>query len=161
MKFIGTMPKLAALVAASALGLAACTDQDPATAARPRLNEVPVGLEVSSQTAKIGSQIAVAVKVDAAPGVAGGVQGAIEFDASRLRYVGQTAQGTAISLANAKGAKTGTLRFGAFNPAGISGRVALFVFEAKAADYMSSIRYVHQTAGTANGNGHAQALGRR
>jgi hypothetical protein len=99
------------------------------------------------------------VKVDAAPGTAGGVQGSIEFDPSRLRYVGQTAQGTAISLANAKGASTGSLRFGAFNPTGITGRVALFVFETKAADYMSSIRYVHQTAGTANGN--TRVLGAR
>jgi hypothetical protein len=153
---IRTIPKLATLVAAAAVGLTACAD-DQSTRAVDRQSSVPVSLEVSSQTAKVGARIAVAVKLDAQPGAAGGIQGAVEFDPTRLRYVGQTPQGTAISVANAKGAAKGSLRFGAFNPAGITGRVALFVFETKTPDYMSSLRYVHQSAGSANGNTHAIA----
>ena len=149
MMFNRSIPKLAALVAASAFGLAACADQTPTTGARASVNEVPLTLEVSSATAATGSRIAVAVKLDAMPGAVGGVQGALEFDPSLLRYVGQTAQGSAISIANAKGAPSGTLRFAAFNPMGVSDRVALFVFETKGSGYMNALRYVHQVAASA------------
>jgi hypothetical protein len=157
MKFIRTMPKLATLVAASALGLAACSDQEQTTASRPSLNEVPVTLEVSSATAARGSRIAVAVKLDVAPGSAGGVQGAVEFDPSALRYVGQEPQGTAVAIVNAKASTNGSLNFAAFNATGVSGRVALFVFEAKSANYMNALRYVHKVAGSAGPNSHKLA----
>lgn len=147
----GTTVRTAAMVVA-ALGLAACSEQDAATASRPSLTEVPVTLEVSSASAGVGSRIAVAVKLDVAPGVTGGVQGALEFNPSQLRYVGQTPQGNAISIVNAKESPTGSMRFTAFNPMGVSGRVALFVFETKGRDYLSSLRYVHQQAATAQGN---------
>ncbi len=151
MKFFRTVPKLAAVVAASAIGLTACSDeQTTGSIARP--SNLPVTLEVSSQTAKRGDRIAVAVNIDAAPGTVGGVQGAIEFDESRLRYVGQSPVGEAITVANSKGAAKGTLRFLSGNPMGVTGRVALFVFETKGENYFSSIRYVHQTAATAMGN---------
>ena len=154
MMFNRSIPKLAALVAVSALGLAACSDQDPATAARPSLKEVPLTVEVSSANAPAGSKIAVALKLDVTPGTTGGIQGALEFDPSRLRYVGQSAQGSAISIVNAKEATTGRMRFTAFNPTGVSGRVALFVFEARSNDYMNSLRYVHQVAASAGANTH-------
>ncbi len=151
MKFIRTIPKLAALVAASAIGLTACSDEQ-STGSIARQTNLPVTLEVSSQTAKRGERIAVAVKLDAAPGTVGGVQGAIEFDETRLRYVGQSPTGDAITVANAKGATKGSLRFIAGNPMGVTGRVALFVFETKAENYLPSLRYVHQTAASALGN---------
>jgi hypothetical protein len=151
MSYFRTIPKLAAVVAASALGLTACSDEQT-TGSMPRQANLPVTLEVSSQTAKRGDRIAVAVSLDAAPGTVGGVQGAIEFDESRLRYVGQSPVGDAITVANGKGAAKGSLRFIAGNPMGVTGRVALFVFETKADNYYSSLRYVHQTAASAMGN---------
>lgn len=148
---IRTIPKLAALVAASAIGLTACSDE-PSTASSDRRADVSVKVEVSSQFARRGERIAVAVNVDAPAATVGGVQGAIEFDPSRLTYVGQSPVGEAITVANAKAASRGTLRFLSGNPMGVSGRVALFVFETKGDNYFSSIRYVHQTAASAMGN---------
>jgi len=151
MKYFRTIPKLAAVIAASAIGLVACSDEQT-TGTMPRQASLPITLEVSTQTAKRGERIAVAVSLDAAPGTVGGVQGAIEFDEARLRYVGQSPVGEAITVANSKGAAKGSLRFIAGNTLGVTGRVALFVFEAKAENYYSSLRYVHQTAASAMGN---------
>ncbi len=151
MSFYRTIPKLAMLVAATAVGLTACTDQTGTTAAFPNSREVGLKLEASSSSAARGSRVAVAVKLDAGSSAAGVVQGAIEFDAARLRYVGQTPVGTAIAMANSKGAAEGRLRFGAFNAQGINDRVALFVFEVKSSDYLSSVRYVPQMAAAKGG----------
>jgi hypothetical protein len=151
MTYLRTIPKLAAVVAVSAIGLTACADEQT-TGSMPRQTNVPVTLEVSTQTAKRGERVAVAVSLDAAPGTVGGVQGAIEFDAARLRYVGQSPVGEAITVANAKGASSGSLRFIAGNAMGVTGRVALFVFEATGENYYPSLRYVHQKAASAMGN---------
>ena len=151
MKFFRTIPKLTMLVAASAVGVTACSDQ-PSTAIVDRPTGVPLKLEVSAQSAKPGSRIAVAVNLDAAAGPVGVVQGAIEFDEARLRYVGQSPVGNAITMVNAKGAAAGKLRLLAGNSAGISGRVAMFVFETKADNYYTSIRYVPQMAASAGSN---------
>ncbi len=157
MNFNRTIPKLAAIVAASSIGLTACSDeQSTGSIARP--TNTPVTLEVSSQTAKRGDRIAVAVNIDAAPSTVGGIQGTIEFDAARLTYIGQSPVGDAITVANNKGASKGTLRFLSGNPMGVKGRVATFVFETKGDNYFSSIRYVHDKAASALGNVHEMSV---
>ena len=153
MQFTRNIPRLATLVAASAIGLTACSDRTPSAAiATPNLAVVPLELDVSSGNARIGTRIAVAVKVNVQPGVLGGVQGALEFDPARLRYVGQSPTGDAITMTGIKNVSAGKLRFTSFNQKGISGRVATFVFEATGPDYLSSLRYVHQAAATAGAN---------
>lgn len=152
MSSLRSVPQRTARILAFAAVFTACSEQDLATATRPSATEVPVTLEVSSARAAAGSRIAVAVKLDVTPGTTGGIQGALEFDPSRLRYVGQVPQGSAIAIVNARESTTGTMRFTAFSPMGVADRVALFVFEAKATDYLNSLRYVHQVAATARGN---------
>ncbi|MCU0624733.1 MAG: hypothetical protein MUF53_12855 [Gemmatimonadaceae bacterium] len=145
------IPRLVALVAVSAIGLAGCADDQTPGATAPSTSPA-VGLDVSSFSATRGERIAVAVSLDAAPRTVGGVQGRLEFDASRLRFVGQSATGDAIAVANVKDAAAGSLRLVAGNPMGVSGRVAVFVFEAKADNWASSLRWVHQSAASAMGN---------
>jgi hypothetical protein len=151
MSFFRTIPKLTVLVAATAVGMSACSDEQ-STAAVDRSTGVPLKLEVSSPTAAPGTRIAVAVNLDVIQGTTGVVQGALEFDQARLRYVGQSPSGSAITMVNAKNASQGKLRFLSGNSSGIAGRVALFVFEAKTGNYLSSIRYVPQMAASAGGN---------
>ena len=153
MQFNRNIPKLATLVAASAIALTACADQTPSSAiATLNLSAVPLALDVSSADARIGSKIAVSVKVEALPGAMGGVQGALRFDPTRLRYVGQSPTGDAITMTGTQNVSVGTLRFTSFSQKGISGRVATFVFEAKGSGYLPSLRYVHQAAATAGAN---------
>jgi len=145
-----SIPKLAMLVAASAVGLTACSDQ-VSTGAIANGTNVPLKLEVSSSSAARGSRVAIAVNLDESASAAGVVQGALAFDAASLRYVGQSPVGSSVSMANGKGAADGALRFVSYNPRGISGRIALFVFEVKAPNYLASIRYVPQLAAAAGG----------
>ena len=157
MNFNRTIPKLAAIVAASSIGLTACSDEQ-STGSIARLTNTPVTLEVSSVNAKRGDRIAVAVNIDAAPATVGGIQGTIEFDAARLTYIGQSPIGDAITVVNNKGAAKGALRFLSGNPMGVKGRVATFVFETRGDNYFSSIRYVHHKAASAMGNVHAMSV---
>ena len=161
MKLNRTIPKLAMLVAATAVGFTACSEQGTTSALPSRTGtEVPLKIEVSSSSAARGSRVAIAVNVDAGTTNVGVVQGALTFDVASLRYVGQSPVGTAIAVVNNKGAAGGALRFAAFNPKGINDRVAVFVFEVKAPNYMSSLRYVPELA-AATGGRHftTQALG--
>ncbi len=151
MKSLRTIPKMATVVACAAIGLTACSDE-PTIGERPSSRTVPLALEVSSQHAKAGELVAVAVKLDVQPGTAGVIQGNLEFDAARLRYVGQSPVGSAIAIVNAKRASSGALTFGAFNPNGIDGRVALFVFESRGDGYASGFRYVSDMASGAKGD---------
>ncbi|HYW52192.1 MAG TPA: cohesin domain-containing protein, partial [Gemmatimonadaceae bacterium] len=134
---------LTALGVVASLGVTACSDQ-PATGTLPaRVTSVPLSIQVSSATAALGARVAVAVSLDQ-PASAGGVQGTLTYDASRLRYVGQSQVGSIVSVVNAKSASSGTLKFVSYSAKGISGRAALLVFEARGAGYASSIRFEPQ-----------------
>jgi hypothetical protein len=131
------------------VGATACTDHDALTAtAGPGPLDVPIGLEVSSASVRNGGRIAVAVKLNPADGTTAGVQGTLEFDPALLQYIGQSPQGTAIAVVNSQLATSGTLRFAAFNPNGVAGRVAVFVFAVNGGGYAGTIRYIHQAAAT-------------
>ena len=55
------------------------------------------------------------LRVDADPGVVGGVQGALRYDAARLRYIGQAPEGNAITMVNDREAESGRLRLASFH----------------------------------------------
>lgn len=143
---------LAALSAVAALGVTGCSDDRTTGTVSPRIGEVPLAINVSSANAEVGSRIAVAVNLEAMPGSVGGLQGALEFDASRLRYVGQSPDGEQVSVVNAKSASTGKLRFVSYRAKGLSNRAALFVFEARGAGYASTLKYNHVAAVASNGD---------
>ena len=63
MSSLRSVPQRTARILAFAAVFTACSEQDPATAARPSATEVPVTLEVSSARAAAGSRIAVAIKL--------------------------------------------------------------------------------------------------
>lgn len=155
MSFTRRIPALPAVLTALVLGVTACSEVPSTTGAVPAAGDVPVSLAISSASARIGERVAVAVKVDAPRSSTRGILGAIEFDAARLRYVGQSPEGTAISLVNDREAAKGTIRFTSFNATGISGNVALFVFETRGSGYASSLRYVHRQASGAMGDSRA------
>ena len=148
-----------ATLIAVALGLAACSDEPTANGLASRQGAVPINLELSSLSAATGQRVAVAVRVDAAEGRVAGIQGALKFDATRLRYVGQSPAGSAVTIANHRGAERGELRFTSFSTNGISGQVALFVFEARGAGYSAALEYRHELA--ASTGARATRLGAR
>ncbi len=137
MKFSRHLTALGAL----ALGVTACSD-DPATGTRvPRSTEVPLSIAVSSANADVGTRVAVAVNIDASAAATGGLQGVLEYDVARLRYVGQSPSGDVVSVVNAKSADKGKLNFVSYSAKGVSGRAVLLVFEARGAGYASSLRF--------------------
>ena len=159
MRFNRNIPTIAALMVASSFGITACADQQSTAVVAPRIMNVPVGLEVSSSGARVGTKIAVAVRLDVAPGTTGGIQGALQFDPTALRYVGQSPMGDAISFVGKQHLDKGQLRFTSFNAQkGVAGRVAMFVFETRSANYMASLRYEHQAAAGANGDLRRQSV---
>lgn len=129
----------------AAVTVSSCVDDHGPTAPLPR-GVVPIGLELSSRTASPGDRIAVAIRVDADPGVVGAIQGALHYDATRLRYVGQAPEGKTITLVN--DSEAGRLRLASFSPTGIQDRVAHFVFEVRGAGFAEAVRYEHQLAAT-------------
>ncbi len=150
MQFSRTLSRLPLLGLAAALGLTACADEPMSAFGRPG-TALPIGVELSSASARAGSRVAVAVTLGEVAGATGGIQGDLEFDASRLKYIGQSPVGDAITIVNDDAAARGELVFTSFNPRGIDGRVAVFVFEAMAPDYAASLRYDHKLAVAGNG----------
>ncbi len=150
MKFSRNLAKLPAVVLAASLGVAACADEPMSAFGRPG-SALPIALELSSARAAVGSRVAVAVTLGDVVGSTGGIQGDLEFDPSRLKYIGQSPVGDAIAIVNDNAAASGELVFTAFNPRGVDGRVAMFVFETKSADYASSLSYEHKLAVAGNG----------
>ncbi len=147
MHLLRTFSKHSALVLAAAVGLSACSDE-PTSVGRGLTDRAELSLSISSGSATTGSRVAVAVNLDAAPGRAGGFQGTLTFDPTRLRYVGQSPTADVVTIANADGADIGRVRFVSFNPAGVSGQAALFVFEVTAAQYAQGLGFEHQLAST-------------
>jgi hypothetical protein len=152
MKFQFSLVRSSAVAVVAALGLVVACSDEPTTGGRAPSQAIPVDLEISARTAAPGSRVAVAVRVEALAGAVGGIHGTLAFDAARLRYVGQSAEGSAITIANHERAETGELEFTSFNQAGIAGRVARFVFEVRGAGYADRLAYRHKLAVSAGRN---------
>lgn len=142
------------MLAATTLGAliaGACASDDALLAPR-RGAELAVRLEVSSAQAERGSRVAVAVRAEprsARP--LGALQGLVRYDASRLRYVGQVAEGNSIALVNDQNAARGELRVVATDVEGFGIRPVALVFEVTADGYARGLSYEHEDAGLAGG----------
>ena len=108
----------------------------------PPAADLSVGVEVSSANAKAGDQIALAVKGQAAGGIElGVVQGKLVYDANRLTYVGQTVEGSKVTLLNDSKAGRGEIRLISYDVKGIGNRSGILVFKAKTPDYTRGLRF--------------------
>src|SRR5215470_5736054 len=116
--------RIAAALTVGALTLAACNESPiSGPGARPKGGEADIALEVSSQMARPGDRIAIALGVDYDGGYAAALQGRVHFDASRLRYVGQVLDESFVLVNDAK-ASSGELRLVATNEHGFGARAA-------------------------------------
>jgi len=104
-------------------------------------------LEVSAGIAAHGEQIAVAVRADAQlPEPLQGLQGYIRFNAARLAYVGQAADGQSLVMVNDQAAGRGEIRVLSVEPRGLDTRTAVLLFQVKASSYLSGLRYEFEGA---------------
>ncbi|HTO73044.1 MAG TPA: hypothetical protein VMJ30_04460, partial [Gemmatimonadales bacterium] len=77
-----------------------------------------------------------------------GLSGTVQFDVSRLRYVGQPLTGQTLVLVNAGDARSGRLRIVAYNPAGLEPAPAELVFEVLGSGYLHDLDFRLEAAGT-------------
>lgn len=144
-----TSRRRALLGLASLIALGACEYSNQPTVPATRPNELTLYMYVSSEVALPGDQIAVSVTPEFA-GQLGGFQGFFNFDATRLRYVGQGVLSTeTIVLVNTREAERGQLRFGAMNPRGLRGPVGPLVFEVLRPGYVLGLEFQAEEAVTA------------
>lgn len=132
----------------AAAALTAACQQDRLAIPGAVAPQLTVGLEASSTHAAPGARIAVAVRAegeDQAP--VAGLQGVLRFDATRLRYVGQSAGGV-LTIVNTAEAERGALRVASLNPGGLPLHTAVLVFEVRSADYARDLRYDAEVAAT-------------
>jgi len=136
-------PNARRLVPAALVGLAlvaACQDDRSAIVSVQPAPEFRVAVEASSLSAAPGTRIAVAIRGEAASGApVGGLQGTLRFDASRLRYVGQSLEGPQ-AITNNEHADAGELRFINVDAGAIPARAAEYVFEVRGSDYARTLR---------------------
>ena len=80
----------AAVLLFGSLALAACDEAFVGPRQTPMGDEADVALEISSASARAGDRVAVGIRADAfGTRPIGSLQGRINYDANRLRYVGQ------------------------------------------------------------------------
>jgi hypothetical protein len=137
------------LAAACLVALAACDPTDDAIAPRPGTQTgLSIDLQVSGARVATGEKVAVAIGTSYI-GKLGGLQGYLEFDPSRLRYVGQDESARSILVVNADKANIGRLRVATMNASGIQGRAATLVFEVLGAGYTYGLGFRVEEAATA------------
>lgn len=124
--------------------------QNPGVTAPGATGLLTVRLESSNVAAVAGQRIAIGIVASATTAKPlGGLQGRLAFDASKLKYVGQTGDAVSpIAVVNASAASTGSLRVASVDGHGLAARTATLVFDVLASDYAASVRYEFQAAGT-------------
>ncbi len=143
--------RLAPGALAATAWLAACQQDRLSVPEVAPAASVRVALEASALDAAPGSRITVAVRAETRDGRAlYGVQGYVRFDAARLSYLGQAAEGP-VMIVNHAGADAGELRLAAFNPGGLPARAGRLVFEVRGAGYANALRYDHEIAADERG----------
>ena len=147
MILIRSLSKMPALALAAAFGLAACSDE-PAPLALRAAQDAQLSLEVSSASARVGSRVGVALRVNAPTLSVAGIQGTIRFNPAELAYVGQSATTEATAIINPRRADRGELAFTSFDIDGMQGRVANLVFEVRGTGYAQNLKYDHYKAST-------------
>ena len=106
-------------------------------------------MEVSQASAAAGQQIAVAVRADSREAL-GGLQGTLRYDASKLAFVGQKAEGGKVTIVNSS--KAGELRLVSYQGGtGIGNRTGTLVFAVKGGNYAPSMKFDLEMATDLNG----------
>jgi hypothetical protein len=133
---------LAAFVAAAALG--ACDTDGPTLPATAQSDELTLALNVSSMAAGPGELIAVALD-QSFDGTIGGLQGYLNYNPSRLEYVGHSTD-EGIMFVNAREAESGKLRLAALRQGGYTGDIGSLVFRVRQGGYTSSLSFDFEEA---------------
>ena len=137
-----SMPRVAAAALLyGVLSLAACDDAP----VRPltEVNTADLSLELSTLSATANDSVALALRANARSGdPIGAFQGRVQYDPSRLRYVGQSQEIGAFVLVNDAGA--GELRVLGTDIDGFDARMAILVFEVVTPGYESGLRYASE-----------------
>lgn len=127
--------------------LAACDDTLPVEpiAQRERGSlpgTVRIGVEASDLSAPVGSIVQVAITVDAEDSVeVAALQGAIDYDPARLKYVGQIPLDQTLTVVNGAAAESGEVQVLSFRMDGL-GRSAVGIgFEVLAKGYAEGLSY--------------------
>ncbi len=132
--------RVAAAVLVGSFALAACDDS--IAPPRPFAGDADIALELSSLMADPGERVAVGIRVDGFGAKrAAALQGRLQYDASRLRYVGQSLD-EALVLVN--DAQAGELRISSTDVDGFDARAAVLVFEVRGRQYAAGLRYEHE-----------------
>src|SRR5262245_10119310 len=118
-----------------------CSPDEHTPMDAPGTADLSVGVEVSSANAKAGDQIALAVKAQAASGELGVVQGLLVYDPNRLTFVGQSVEGTKVTLVNDRKANRGEIRLISYDVKGIDNRTGILVFKTRTPDYTRGLRF--------------------
>lgn len=137
----------AALCITAGVLLSGCMREERALAPRDLSGALSLGLEVSSASAAVGQQVAVAVAAESKlQEPLQGLQGYIRFNPARLRYVGQDPANGYLVLVNDHDAASGSIRLLSVDPQGLKPRTAVLMFEVKGADYVSGLGYTFEEA---------------
>ncbi|NOT08691.1 MAG: hypothetical protein HOP28_10860 [Gemmatimonadales bacterium] len=146
---------LAALAGATLIS--ACSREmmdSPAGPAVRQAQPLELAVELSRTDASAGQRVAVAIRaITGAGDVLGGLQGRLNYDASRLRLVGQSADADAVTMLNTGSAGRGELMLISLNPRAkeLRARTAVLQFEVLAGDYAGSLRYTLGAASDPSG----------
>jgi len=140
-----------ALLLIAAAAWTGCSDNDTREGLGPEsgpgLAPLAVQLEASSAYAKVGDQIALAIRGTTGTGrPLGAIQGTLYFDASRLSYIGHAT--SSFQIVNAARAEGGELRVASLDVKGLPARSATLVFAVRQPDYLKGLSYRFQEAGT-------------
>lgn len=129
-------------VSGAVVAFTACSADQPNPMGTPSA-DFAIGVDVSTGTAEVGQQIAVAVRADNAGDLdLGALQGTLRFDPSRLSYVGQTIEGaSAVTMVNQSAADRGAVRLLSYSVQGLGTRSGTLVFEVKSADYTRGVSF--------------------
>ncbi len=143
--------RTAAAFLVGTLAFAACSDNPSAPDALipAAASSANLSLELSSLTASRGQRIAMGIRVDAGRPV-GALQGRLFFDASRLKYIGQSLDADGLVLVNDSRAGAGELRLGATDVDGFGARAATFVFEVRGDRYDAGLRFAAEELAAVN-----------
>lgn len=140
------------LAAVAAVASACSRDDLQGPSGSPQLPaNLTYGTEVSSLSAPVGSQVAVAVfSENAANAPVITLQGDLHFDASRLAYAGQVIDGAYVPV-NASAASQGAIKMMALKLPELDRRAATFVFTVKAPNYDKGLGFALQEVSTPAG----------
>lgn len=129
-------------IAGVAAIMSACSGDEPnPLGGNPAGADLAVGVEVSSARAAAGQQITVAIRAEGREAL-GGLQGTLNFDASRLVFVGQTVEGGKVTIVNQSKAGQGELRLISYQGGtGIGNRSGTLVFAVKGGDYTEALKF--------------------